>query len=255
MVTFRRAIALIELLLAIVIMAIVLIAVPLIIEEANRSDATTVQQEAVLIAASQLNAISALQWDENEYAREKRYGGFARILDVFSTSRYERYPVGDVDTFRIGSVTLNAYKGRWRRKFYAEETNASSTLGPDSGTLIGIANGTSESSTDSSTFDDIDDYNNFTYTLTRTDSHHYKSDYKFDYTVSTKVAYRNDDLSDGVPATTPTNVKFVTVTVTDTINDTNITLFSFMCNIGETKYLVKRFGSGSGPGSPGGGTP
>lgn len=60
----RPAIAMIELIFAIVIMGIVLMAAPMLISTATKSGYIAIQQEAINEAASQVNMIMGHHWDE-----------------------------------------------------------------------------------------------------------------------------------------------------------------------------------------------
>jgi len=61
----RPAIAMIELIFAIVIMGIVMMSAPMIISTAAKSGYVTIQQEAINEAASQINMIMGYHWDES----------------------------------------------------------------------------------------------------------------------------------------------------------------------------------------------
>ena len=149
----RKGIALIELIIAIVVMAIVFMAIPSIMEMAQKSSEVSIKQEAILLAASQMDIVSQMQWDENNTLDE----GYAKILDVQDNSdsstanTYARYPDTN-STYRIGGKTMNAEMGQYRRKFHDQLTFASTALGVDTG------------ENDSSKYDDIDDFNGFHYT-------------------------------------------------------------------------------------------
>ena len=61
----RPAIAMIELIFAIVIMGIILMSAPLLISTAAKSGYVAIQQEAINEAASRVNMIMGFHWDEN----------------------------------------------------------------------------------------------------------------------------------------------------------------------------------------------
>ena len=67
----RPAIAMLELIFAIVIMGIVLMSAPRLISTAAKSGYVAIQQEGINEAASQLNMIMGYQWDENDV--DERY--------------------------------------------------------------------------------------------------------------------------------------------------------------------------------------
>ena len=61
----HKAIAMIELIFAIVIIGITLLSVPNLIYQASESGYTTMQQESIAAAASDLSLILSREWDEN----------------------------------------------------------------------------------------------------------------------------------------------------------------------------------------------
>ena len=62
----RQAIAMIELIFAIVIMGIVLMSAPMLISTASKSGYVAIQQEAINEASSQVNMILGHYWDESD---------------------------------------------------------------------------------------------------------------------------------------------------------------------------------------------
>jgi len=62
---FRPAIAMIELIFAIVIMGIVMMSAPMLVSTASKSGFVAIQQEGISEVASQLNMILSYAWDEN----------------------------------------------------------------------------------------------------------------------------------------------------------------------------------------------
>ncbi len=63
--TLRHAIAMIELIFAIVIMGIVMMSAPMLISTASKSGYVAMQQESINEAASQVNIILGYEWDES----------------------------------------------------------------------------------------------------------------------------------------------------------------------------------------------
>jgi len=61
----RHAIAMIELIFAIVVMGIVMMSAPMLISTASKSGYVAIQQESINEAASQVNIILGYQWDES----------------------------------------------------------------------------------------------------------------------------------------------------------------------------------------------
>ena len=60
----RKAIAMVELIFAIVVIGIALLSVPNLIHQATESGFTTIQQESIAAAASDLSLILSREWDE-----------------------------------------------------------------------------------------------------------------------------------------------------------------------------------------------
>lgn len=60
----RKAIAMLELIFAIVVIGITLLSVPLMVNQASQSTYTTLQQEAIAAAASDMSLILSREWDE-----------------------------------------------------------------------------------------------------------------------------------------------------------------------------------------------
>ena len=65
MILLRPAVAMIELIFAIVIMAIILMSAPMLISTAAKSGYVAIQQESINEAASRVNMIMSFHWDEN----------------------------------------------------------------------------------------------------------------------------------------------------------------------------------------------
>ena len=79
----KRAIAMIELIFALVIMGIVLMSSPMLIQQSIRSGNVALQQEAISVAAAHTTVILSMGWDENNSNLEV---GVSPILDTNRTS-------------------------------------------------------------------------------------------------------------------------------------------------------------------------
>ena len=87
----RQAIAMIELIFAIVIMGIVLMSAPMLISTASKSGYVAIQQEAINEASSQVNMILGYYWDESdtnqsEYSAILQTGGDTNLRENNSTA-------------------------------------------------------------------------------------------------------------------------------------------------------------------------
>ena len=213
----RKAIAMIELIFAIVIIGITLLSIPNLIYQASESGYTTIQQESIAAAASDLSLILSREWDE----------------------------VGTSDEFHTPILTtatvvteLSSRPGAHSRSFF---------------TGIGGPYSASAITADGGDFDDIDDVDGITDgTVTLIDGGQDLIDININ--IATDVEYISDATASGNWATSaatsfnyPTgaaggtsNIKRITLTLTTTstaeeIADKKIVFNAFSSNIGSYK--------------------
>ncbi len=228
----RPAIAMIELIFAIVIMAIVLLSAPQLISTSTESGYVAVQQEAINEAASQVNMILGYSWDE-ENTNEIYLPSVLRVTN------------GDAGLKEIGTSGRRAgTPAQSYRSFYrADGADFNATaIGTDTGDTFN---------------DDMDDFNNpIPRTLVLVESS--GSDYIETNTtnITTTVRYGSDAPAGSTgpysnlggdtqisyspdfdsAATPTTNIKFITVSLTSSSSlselDKNITFNAFSANIG-----------------------
>jgi len=157
----HKAIAMVELIFAIVIMAIVLMSAPNLISQSTKSAYVALQQESVNAAASHLNIILTKEWDQGD-----AYSNIEpRVLHVTS---------GDIQLEK--DATTNARLGTPNSSYrvFLTGTGLSPNAVPPSSFGEGV-----DSSSDTKPLDDIDDYHNTSNTLTHiADANEYNSDYK-----------------------------------------------------------------------------
>ena len=233
--TKRPAIAMIELIFAIVIMGIVLMSAPLLISTAAKSGFVATQQEAIHEAASHLNMIMGYHWDEND--ADERY--IDPILEVSSTGNSYLEEEGN-STRRSGTPEVS------HRTFVRSDGQrlSASSLGSDSG--------------------DRDDIDDFSGTTNLVEIEAATGDYieKSTININAVVAYINDAPGGGNYAdpggdnkitfapnftdnTSSTNIKRVSVTLTSSSGvselDKTITLHAFSCNIGAYQLEERGF--------------
>ena len=79
MVKTKRAIAMIELIFALVIIGIVLMSAPMLIQQSIKSSNVALQQEAIVTASSQTAIVLSMNWDEKN---SKIVAGESPILDA-----------------------------------------------------------------------------------------------------------------------------------------------------------------------------
>jgi len=240
--TLRPAIAMIELIFAIVIMAIVLMSAPMLISTAAKSGYVAIQQEAINEAASQVNMIMGYHWDENS-ADELYIDPILRITAGNSDLSE------DNNTARRSGTPKESYRTFVRSDGQDFNASTPSNLGTDMG----------ETPAQDDTFDDIDDFTGSTVNLTLIKTSSADNVEKTtDINISRAVSYSTDTLTPSTgsynqstitydPFTssggTTTNIKSIIVTLTSSSGveelDKKIILRAFSCNIGGYKLEEK----------------
>ncbi len=222
----RPAIAMIELIFALVIMGIALMSAPMLISSSTSSSYATLQQETIATTASQIQTIMTAMWDE----QDTNLSTGCPVLQTSTNSCTAATPPG-----------VTSSSGRYCKKA-GSGTPYSATppmaLGPDSGDLDDIddydRNGTALSATDETTTTPEGDYIDTHITVTAT----------VKYSTGTATAPGNPFTI----SSSPTDIKFITVRTTSTIaaselNKKDIRLSAFMCNIGAPKEILTNKGS------------
>ena len=224
----RPAIAMIELIFAIVVMGLALMSVPMLISTATKSGYVAIQQEAVAEAASNMNIIMGYHWDEQDTSDSAP----ATVLLVSS--------LGHIDLnessagYRVGTPleSTRSYFDHMGSRFTA---TAKASLGSETGDR-----------------DDIDDFNGNSHLIEIIGStvDNIETD---TIQISTKVAYildtptgsnYNNTVVNGTITfnpdfnadTTSTNIKRITTTLTSVGAPAElskkIVLHAFSCNVG-----------------------
>ena len=231
--TMQPAIAMIELIFAIVVMGIVMMSVPQLLTTASKSGYVAIQQEAINEASTQMNIILGYKWDENNT------GTHVTILNTTNgdsnLSSKILFP-----TRRQGTPSNSL------RVFSSNEYNASQ---------IGL------DFSDAGKIDDMDDFNGIPGSL-HLEAASVNSDYIDTVSLLNTVSYISDTVSNGTyidpqfdhnltfnlnttakPAGQTTNIKHIQVTLTSTsgVSELNktIILHAFSCNIGRYKLEEK----------------
>lgn len=237
MVKSRKGIAMIELIFSIVIMGIVLMSAPMLIQQSIKSGNVALQQEAIAAAASQISIILSMHWDENG---DDNSPGVSPMLDI------NRAPFDFSAT--TPPVGINNISGRSSIQYGVTRP---ATVFSDFSTDV--------DESDSSKFDDIDDYHNSTLgleVLVGAETSADVGDYvDVNLTMSTLINYTedrvdtaditaltgttialNNNINNTAMGVASTNIKFIQVTLTSDsgINELNksITLQAFSSNIG-----------------------
>jgi len=220
----RSAMSMIELIFAIVIMGIAVMSLPLILTQVQTNDAFTLRQEAILAAKTKIGEILTYEWDENSYDATSQHSF------VLNTANGDAELNCNAATFlRLGHISSD-----YRRKCSTAGASASA-IGADGGDL-----------------DDIDDFNTQANALTVTAGENAGVlDYIFNLTLTTTVNYAADAADYTLQTInnfvlspddtgTRTNIKTISVSVTDGVNANGMTLRAFACNIGDNIFLPSR---------------
>ncbi len=229
--THRKAIAMIELIFAIVVMGIVMLSAPMMLTTATKSSEVAFQQESIAILATHANSLLTYPWDEQN---TEKITGPGRLSILAASS-------DGVSSLTRGTMIIPSML----RTKATPAVSASSTF------------------SDGGEKDDVDDFNNFTNRLqittysgsTTTDENEYMD---ISININTQIAY-GPDAATGTPpfstcssstgcafskpfntslaaGITTTNVKLIRTTLTSSrVPNKNITMKAFMCNIGVTK--------------------
>jgi len=237
----KKAIAMIELIFALVIMGIALLSAPMLIQQSVRSGNVALQQEAIAAATSQTAIILSMHWDE---ANSNIPVGESPIL----ASNRPPFDFNETNIPR-GLVDVNG------RNSENSGTILDPTLfinfGPDE------TNSSDTNETDYTDFDDVDDYQNSHFGLFIFNSEKTSADIG-DYvdvniSMTTTINYAEDRTDTGNTTLTGTtinlnnkinstsigrtsNIKFIHVNLTSDSGieelEKNITMEAFSCNIG-----------------------
>jgi Tfp pilus assembly protein PilV len=239
--TFRKGIAMIELIFALVIMGIVLLSAPMLIQQSIHSSNVALQQEAISAVSTHLEMILTMHWDENnsEYQR-----GVSPILKVNNS----------ILDFNNGNLAGH------KKGVMGRNTNVNGDIIVSSNIL-----GKDINENNLLDFDDIDDFNNGNFGLKLFNNETTTADIgdyvDKDVNISTKVTYNEDRPNNGnfdytnhqaninntisIIRGIPTNIKFITTTLTSNSGvkelEKNITLKAFSCNIGTYAIYGKEF--------------
>ena len=231
----RPAIAMIELIFAIVVMGIVMMSAPQLLSTASKSGYVAIQQEGINEAATQVNMILDYPWDENNT-------NTVLVVDN-GDAELNATNIADSDARRAGTSPFSTRLFVSTGGILAGVFNASAVLGNDIG-----ENNTSLDR------DDIDDFNGTSVNLVLDGANAGASDYiekGGQINIARTVSYMDDNASYNSPAggtlnfnpftnkAGTTNIKHIQVTLTSTSGVAElaktITLHAFSCNIGSYK--------------------
>lgn len=234
----RPAIAMIELIFAIVIMGIILMSAPMLISTASKSGYVAIQQESINEAASQVNMIMGYQWDENDV--DERY-----IDPILRVSNGDADLEEEGNTSRRLGTPQESYRS-FARSDGDDNRTASTTLGLD---------GTEAEE------NDIDDFSGTTVNLVLVpELDTLDTDYiETNISIERTVTYSDDTTASvggynastitynpfGAAAADTTNIKLIKATLKSNSGidelEKEITLRAFSCNIGGYKLEEREF--------------
>lgn len=233
----RPAIAMLELIFAIVIMGIILMSAPQLISTAVKSGYVAIQQEAINEAASQVNMIMGYQWDESNTNEDY----IPPILITGGDSELNEVNITAVPTGRRLGTPPESYRAFVRSDGLRFSASAPLGLGTDAGD-------TEE--------DDIDDFTGIDTSLVLVPEATLVGNYVETTTVkiAREVAYSSDSANYNQSTITydpftasggSSNIKSISVTLTSTSGEEElekeITLRGFSCNIGGYKLEERTF--------------
>jgi len=229
----RPAVAMIELIFAIVVMGIVMLSVPQLLSTASNSGYVAIQQEGINEASTQMSIMMDYPWDEND-----TNGSHTTVLNVTNGDN-ELDGTGTYQKRRAGTPI---HSHRLYKSFDGSQFSAS-VIGLDGIETINDV-------------DDIDDFNGTTVNLNEvaasTKDYIEKSN---EINIVRTITYMDDNATNYstggggtlnysptfTTATPSTNIKRLQVTLTSTSGvdelSKNITLHAFSCNIGT--YTLK----------------
>ena len=240
---FRPAIAMIELIFAIVIMGIILMSAPMLISTAAKSGYVAIQQESINEAASRVNMIMTFHWDENSSDETVLDPILQTDSDSTITDLAEStYPDGNKTGIRRGTPR-ESYRSFISPDGSRSEATPAGDLGPDGtendmddfmGTIGLILSGTGLG----------EDYIEKNVTITT--EVRYISDAPDGDSYNTGTNTINFDANFTQTLGTTTSIKRISTTLTSDAAspeelDKTITLHAFSCNIGGYKLEERDF--------------
>ncbi len=258
----RKAVSMIELILAIVIIGIAVASVPTILAQVTESQETSLKQEGIMLAKSEMARILRYDWDEHSYRDEAN-----RLVILANASNNPQ--LNDRNGSMLSAVqyrtlitAIPSVAGAFMNP------TAVANLKPDTAVPVGTPswNATPEANGDVSTYDDIDDFDGNVIgvratsfaTTSPTDSMSEKAGnlnniYRKSASIATTVSYleRSNPVIDynanNIPnfvfsdknGTTVSNIKRISITVSG-IGKGNVALNAYSANIGEASSIAPR---------------
>ena len=210
-----RGFTLFEVLVSIIILGIVMTSFPIIFQTMTGANKHVLREEVFFQEFTILSLINQRYFDENNTVGDNFY------KDLNATG-------GDTELFNNESSTFAGSVCRIGKKYF--NNNILRSGSGDTTSAIGLDSG--ENSSDVSTYDDIDDFNDYNETF-------------LSNTIHVNVKYINDDTNYSASdinfslnySSTANNTNIKLITIWAQLGDTNLTLRYPTCNIGASKFL------------------
>jgi len=230
--TFRKGIAMIELIFALVILGITLMSAPLLVSQATNSSIVTFQQESIAIAAAHTSALMTYAWDEANTGDRA-----TRILSVDTANAALDLAVPPLTRNIRGQGPILIPNSRIR----VFTTIPLAAVAP---IVLG------QDATDGGNNNDVDDFNGALQTFQQIQAGNAANQGEYmaqDSVLNFNITYMPDivagnfalnpiGFNTALPlvgaALNSTNIKLLTVNLISVNANTNIQLQAFMCNIG-----------------------
>jgi len=206
-----KAFTLLELIISIVVLGIVATAFPLILQTLTQTSQSVNKEEVVFNELSLMKMVLPYYFDENSTKDDNYYkdlnitNGDSELLINYSSQN-----TGDA---REGKAQFN------NNDYRSGSSDRASNIGVDAGEVEG----------NSSTYDDIDDFNNYSEVV-----HGVNLTINIAY-IDDSANYSDENISftyNNTPVNHHTNIKLIKIT-----SDNNISIYYPTCNIGASKFL------------------
>jgi len=204
----RGAFTLIELIFAIVVIAVTVMSLPMMNQVLAKNTESSIIQEAIFAAATELNEATTAHWDVNSLEAGELYG-LARVINVDSSCNSDQ-----------SSSRYRLRPGHILQSLHRRCLNDLS---------LGAAD------TTSSTIDVVENKAHGSQSIflnANPEAQGYKNDYNSILTVSYDPPFAGASRS---------NMKKITSVITDSDGNAVVRLSTYVANIGETDYYKRRF--------------
>lgn len=232
----RKAVSLVELVFAIVVIGITAMSFPLILTQTSNNIKMALQQEAILNTKSLTGIILSYPWDNNSISDVAVAGEKFMVLDTTGSDADDSFDTLPASNKRIGHID-----GSKRRAILTDILGNKVKPTDDTGT----------GEWGNSDLDDIDDFDGHKESLSVAMD---TLDFILDFELESNVVYVSDNLPTGggnyldnktikfeftTTSSGTTNIKMIEVTAQNSTRDINITLRAYSSNIGEYDLLDK----------------